>query len=270
MLLNCIVQTIAIAAYAARLAAVQSGRVATAISLYNIFATGSRFAQVLYTPLLGSLSDRASASATLGPAAHAAVVGSFVWQLRWILIAGAVGSAIGTLALPAFVRLYIRAIRVFERVGSIPRAILKAFVPRTFVSIFREVRFARRTSRVNLSVRNLPKELFVVNLVVTAIYAVGIVSAAYASVLHPQAARTALLSSGLVNGLAAIAYNVAVDPVSALITDQAARGDRSVSDVKALVIYLALTAIIGFIASQALLVPAAQVLALAAKLISGR
>lgn len=270
VVLNCIVQSLAIAAYAARLAGARSGRVATAISLFNIFATTSRFAQMVYTPMLGSLSDRASVTGALGSAAHNAAVHQYEWQLRCIVFAGAAGAVIGTLALPTFVMLYLRAIRSFERNGSVPKAFVRMFVPRTAVSVLRDVKFAVATSPLRLSMKNIPKDVLALNIFVTAVYGIGIVAAAYASVVHPQAARTALLSSGLVNGLATIAYNVFIDPVSAFITDQSVRGERSIEDVKALVTYLSITAIVGFLLSQLLLVPGATVIGFAARAITGR
>lgn len=259
MALNCVVQALAIAAYAARLAGARSGRVATAISLFNIFATSSRFAQMFYTPMLGALSDRAAG----------ANLSHYQWQLRFIVLAGTVGAVIGTLAIPTFVMLYMRAIRSLERNGSIPKAALAMFRPATVATVIGEVKFGVATRWRELSFKNVPKDVLILNVMVTAVYGVGIVAAAYASVLYPQAARTAVLSSGLVNGFATIAYNIIVDPASALLTDRAVRGDRSVDDVKALVTGLSLTSILGLLLSQALLVPAAMLIELGARLISG-
>ncbi len=260
MLLNCVVQALAIAAYAARLAGARSGRVATAISLFNMFATSSRFAQMFYTPMLGSLSDRASLAGAFN---------AYEWQLRFIVFAGTAGAALGTLALPTFVMLYLRAIRALERRGSVPRALVALASPRTMAAVLRDVKFGVATPSRSLSYRNVPKDVLVLNTLVTAVYGIGIVSAAYASVLHPQAARTALLSSGLVNGFATIAYNVVVDPASALMTDRSIRGERTIDDVKALVTGLSFTAILGFLLSQILLVPGATLIQWAAQLING-
>jgi len=260
MLLNFFVQTLAIAAYAARLAGARSGRVATAISLFNMFATSSRFAQMIYTPMLGSLSDRATMAS----------LGEYQWQLRAIVFAGTAGAVMGTLAIPSFVMLYLRAIRSLERRGSVPKAMVGMLRPRTMAAVLKDVKFGVATPLRTLSFKNVPKDILVLNSVVTAFYGIGIVAAAYASVLHPQAARTALLSSGLVNGVAAIAFNVVVDPAAALITDRTVRGERSVDDVKALVTGLSLTAILGFLLSQFLLIPGAMVIEWAAGAISGR
>lgn len=260
MLLNCAFQALTVAAYASRLAAVRSGRVATAISLFNMFATSSRFAQMLYTPLLGSLSDRAVGHAT----------GAFQWQLRSIVFAGTAGVILGTLAIPTFVMLYLRAIRSLEYRGSVPKAMMRAFRPAAIAAVIGDVKFRVAEPIRNLSFRNIPKDILILNTGVTAVYGIGIVAAAYASVLDPATARTAVLSSGLINGIATIAYNVVVDPASAIITDRTVRGGHPVGDVKALVAGLSLTAILGFLLSQFLLIPGAIVIALAAHFINGR
>jgi hypothetical protein len=261
MALNCVVQGFTIANYAARLAGARSGRVATAISLYNMFATASRFAGMIYTPMLGSLSDRAGLTGD---------VHGFLWQLRFIVFAGTFGAVLGTLALPTFVVVYIRAIRAFERVRNIPKAAIRVFIPKTALSLLRDVKLTVATNPWKLSVKHVPKDVLVLNTLVTMVYGIGIVSAAYASVLNPGAARTALLFSGLVNGIGAIAFNVVVDPTAAFITDQTVRGERNIDDVKALVTYLSFTAILGFLLSQVLLVPAAYVLKAASQLVTGR
>ena len=72
------------------------------------------------------------------------------------------------------------------------------------------------------------------------------------------------------NGFATIAYNIVVDPASALVADRSARGERSIEDVKALVTGLAFTAVLGFLLSQLLLVPGALLIEWAARTIVGR
>lgn len=215
---------------------------------------------MLYSPMLGSLSDRAITGS----------VDVYQWQLRSIVFAGTIGAVFGTLALPTFVMLYLRAIRALERRGTVLKAGVRIFVPKTALAVLRDTKFGVATRLRDLSFRNVPKEILVLNTLVTMVYGIGIVAAAYASVLHPQAARTAVLSSGLVNGLATIAYNVVVDPTAALITDRTVRGERSVEDVKALVTGLSFTAVLGFLLSQLLLVPGAMLIAYAAQAIAGR
>ena len=266
MLLNCFVQCVLIGAYAARLAGALSGRVATAISLFNLFVTVSRMASLFYTPILGSLSDHAAMAAG---ALRAPAVTNFEWQLRSIVFAGTLGAATGTALLPTFLMLFLRGIASFERTRSVPKALLRLLLPRTGVAIARSIKRPSIGSLRRLSLRNVPKDLLFFNIVVTGVYAIGVIAAAYASVLDPSAARTALLSSGLINGIAMISYTLIVDPGSAIITDEAARGERPMDDVKSLVAYLSLTTIAGMLLSQFALIPAAAVIATGARLIAG-
>jgi hypothetical protein len=110
--------------------------------------------------------------------------------------------------------------------------------------------------------------LLVGNVVVTGVYAIGVVASYYASLIQPEVARTALSASGLVNGIATISFALIVDPTSAFLVDQAAKGERPVEHVRSMVFYLALTAIVGTLLSQLILYPAAILIGDAAKIIN--
>jgi len=70
--------------------------------------------------------------------------------------------------------------------------------------------------------------------------------------------------SGIINGIGTIAFTLFVDPTSASIVDQTARGDRPIADVRSMVFYLTLTAIIGTLISQLFLYPATLLIDLVA------
>ncbi len=254
--LNFIVQAIQIGAYAARLAGVQTGRIATAISLFNLFVLASRLANLAYAPMLGTISDRA-AHAARDPHLAAAAIGQFDWQLRAIVFAGTLGTALGGFLLPTFLMLFVRGIGAFERLHSVPRAVLRLADPRVFFSVLRSVRFPSPRVLGTFSLSHVPKGFLVGNVIVTGIYAIGVVASVYASILQPDIARTSVLLSGIVNGIATVAFTFIVDPTSAYITDQAVKGERTIGEVRSMVFYLALTAVIGTLLSQAILYPAA-------------
>jgi hypothetical protein len=267
MILNAVVQAIQIGAYAARLAGVQSGRIATSISLFNLFVTASRLASLFLTPALGALADAAAHGA--GPQAHSvapAVAQTLEMQIRFIVLAGTFGTAIGALLLPTFIALFLRGIAAFERTGSVIAALSRLADPRVLWSIVSTVRLPSLATLRRFSPNLVPRKLLVFNVLVTAVYAIGVVAAYYASVLNLLARTTATGLSGLINGIATVTFTLVVDPTSALITDQAAKGERSLEEVKAMVFYLALTAIVGTLCSQLLLYPAAVAIAHAAGL----
>lgn len=267
--LNAIVQSIQIGAYAARLAGVVSGRIATSISLFNLFVTASRLASLFLTPMLGVLTDRSAHYVVKHPEQALDVVNIFTFQIRLIVAAGTLGTALGALLLPTFFLLFLRGIRAFERTGSIPKALSRLVDPRVIVSVLRSARLPSVARFRTMSIENIPSRLLIGNIVVTAIYAIGVVAAFDASVIDVNHRATAIGLSGLINGVATVAFALVVDPTSAYITDQAARGERPIEEVKAMVSYLSVTAVLGTIVSQILLVPAAQTIAFAARLING-
>jgi len=267
-ILNLVLQTLTIGAYAARLAGVQTLRVATSISLFNLVVTASRVANMFYSPMLGSISDHASKFASKYPALAPATVHHYDLQIRLIIFAGTIGTTLGALLLPTFLHLFRRGIAVFERLGSVPRALLRFGDFGVLFAIAATVRTPNPKNWRRFRMSHVPVKLIVANVVVTAIYAVGVVAAAYASLINPASARTALLASGLVNGIATISFTLIVDPTSAFYTDQAVRGERPVEEVKSLVFYLSLSAIVGTLVSQLILFPSAEFIGWGASLIN--
>ena len=64
MVITFIVQGVTIGAYAARLAGVQTKRIATSISLFNLFMTAGRLANLFMVFFVGPLSDGAGRAVT--------------------------------------------------------------------------------------------------------------------------------------------------------------------------------------------------------------
>ena len=260
-----IVQGATIGAYAARLAGVQTGRIATSISLYNLFMTGARLANLFSVLMVGPLSDGAGkAVGVLQKAQNTASVAAFQHnfdiQLRLIVLGGTLGMVVFALFLPMFTYLFRRGIRSFEQRGSLPHSLFRLADPAVIVDVARAQRVPSAGALRAFDWRGLPKRMLIFNVLVTAVYAIGVQASYYASVLDVDAARTALGLSGIINGIGTIAFTLFVDPTSSMITDQAIHGKRSIDDVKSMVFYLALTAIIGTIVSQLIFYPSAVVI----------
>ena len=281
LIVNAIVQAIQIGAYAARLAGVRTGRIATSISLFNLFVTASRLATLVYTLMLGPLADAAGntvkallprvPTATLAPLRADAIAGvqhTFEWQLRAIIVAGTIGTVIGSLLLPAFTYTYVRGVRSFERTKSVPHSLVRLFDVRVIGAIFQRIRVPHYREIFAFSTTGIPRRLLVFNVVVTGVYAIGVVAAYYASVLDVNVARTAIGISGIVNGIGTVAFTLFVDPTSSIIVDEAVKGERPHTEVKAMVFYLAASAIVGWLLSQLILWPAAEIIKVVAHLVN--
>ncbi|MDQ2681063.1 MAG: lipid II flippase Amj family protein [Candidatus Eremiobacteraeota bacterium] len=253
----------------------RTGRIATSISLFNLFVTASRLATLLYTLMLGPISDHAGNAIKAMLLHHppdqaqiSAVQHTFEWQLRLIIVAGTIGVIIGSLLLPMFTYLFVRGVRSFERTKSLPHSLLRLFDPRVIMDVLRANRLPQLSELKSFSLRTIPRRLLIFNVVVTGIYAIGVVAAYYASVIDVNVARTALGISGIINGIGTIAFTFFVDPTSSIIVDEAVKGERTHEEVKSMVFYLSLTAIVGWLLSQLILVPSAQVIAAVAHLVS--
>ena len=240
---------------AARLAGVRTLRVATGLTLFNLFATTGRLLSLFYMPLIGSLADHARAASD--PAA-------FRWDMRVIILASTLGALLGGVLIPTAARILERGIRSFERSGSLVAALSRLAVPRVLVSAFGEFTLPSLRA-LRMSPRALPKGFLIWNIVVLAFWVTGPLSAYYAGVMAPQVLGTAIGLSGLITGVATVTLTLVVDPVAALITDQAALGIRPIEDVKVMLLYLVLTAAIGTLLAQLLLQPAADIIAAVAR-----
>jgi Alternate to MurJ len=261
MLITFVVQGVTIGAYAARLAGVQTKRIATSISLFNLFVTTGRLANLFMAFFVGPLSDAAG-----DVVANAAVSQQlFTLQLRLIVLAGTLGMAVFALFLPMFTYLFRRGVRSFEARGSVPHSLARLVSPRVIVDVLRAQRLPRSRELRAFDWRLLPKRLLIFNTVVMCVYAIGVQASYLASVLDPAVARTAIGLSGIINGIGTIAFTLFVDPTSSIITDQAIHGKRSVQEVRSMVFYLSLTAIIGSLLSQAILYPAAVIIEVVAR-----
>ena len=83
MAITFIVQGVTIGAYAARLAGVQTKRIATSISLFNLFVTTGRLANLFMAFFVGPLADEAgNASVDCGPIPWQSLRGSIFSRLN--------------------------------------------------------------------------------------------------------------------------------------------------------------------------------------------
>lgn len=251
-----IVQGVTIAAYAARLAGVQTKRIATSISLFNLFVTTGRLANLFMLFFLGPLSD-AAGNAVIDVAGWDKV---FELQLRLIVLAGTFGMIVFALFLPMFTYLFRRGVRSFEARGSVPHSLVRLLSPRVIVEVLRSEHLPAFAELRRFDWRGVPKRLLVFNTIVMCVYAIGVQASYLASVLDPSVVRTAVGLSGIINGIGTIAFTLFVDPTSSMITDQAIHGKRTIQEVRSMVFYLSLTAIIGSLLSQAVLYPAAVII----------
>ncbi|MFO1443373.1 lipid II flippase Amj family protein [Bacillus sp. Bva_UNVM-123] len=238
-------------AYSVRLNSVKSGKFALSMSLFNIIVLVSRTANMIQAPLIGGLIG-ISIAKQIDPLS----------DIRLVIFAATIGTFIGILLIPTFLKLFAIAVNKLEVKGSVPSLVVEALSMSNIKRIVKKTTKPHKRMINSLRYKEIPKRLLIINTVITAIYTIGVLSAYYAAYfVDEQYYLAAAGSSGMINGVAAILLTLLVDPQSAIITDQALRNKRPYGDVKALVIMLIGTKLLGTLIGQLLIYPAAMIIA---------
>lgn len=251
-----IIHSIETLVYAVRLSGARVRLLAPALSLFTIMVMVSR----LSNTFTGSLIDNAPTDNTL----------SFVEsQFRFILSAASVGTLLGMLLVPTFVAIFSRAIihLVAER-GSIPALFKRAL---SFEYLLRALSHLRKPSFSYLrgiGLKDIPKKLFLINVVVTAVYTTGVFSALYASLLVPECKTTAIMASRLINGFGTMLLIVFIDSKISLLADAVINQRGSYVHLRRASIMMMGSRFLGTIFAQVLFIPAAHYIAWFAKFIA--
>lgn len=248
LLLTAAVHCLDTASYASRIAGVRTGRLALTGALFNIVSLASRVANTLQAPLLGSAVDRL---------VHQGNLGDMLRGFHFIIGAASAGTLLGALLIPTFTSLFSRGAAAYESHGSFVGLVLHTLSTSGLSRISQHFRLPLPESLRKASGFNLPRSFFFLTVLVTAVYTVGVSSTIYASALAPELVRTATTLSGVINGVGTLLLVMLVDPVSALITDQALRGSRPASAVSHIVIWQVVGRFVGTLLAQLLFMPAA-------------
>ncbi|WP_068964591.1 lipid II flippase Amj family protein [Desulfosporosinus sp. BG] len=251
IILTSIIHLIDTLAYSVRLNSVKSGQVALSFSLFNLIALVSRTANTLQAPLIAGIIGSSIVHGS-NPA----------MDMRIVIFASTVGTLAGVLLIPSFLRVFEKAVNRLEVMGSVPSLVIEALQINNIKRIVKSVSKPSKSMLERLRYREIPKRLLILNSLVTGIYTVGVLAASYSAILVPEEHRlTVVASSGMINGVASILLTLLIDPKSAMITDQALRGKRPYGDVKALVVLLITSKLVGTLLGQVLFLPAAEAIA---------
>ena len=232
---------------AARPAAVKTSRVMLALSMAGFLFMLTRFANLLYAPLMAKFVDAAEKSGNLALLTD---------QIRWVLLASAVGGLLSWALLPTFVELFRHGIYSLEYRRTPIKVALRLFFPRTWKATVSSLQKPGMGVKF-FHLEGIPKGFLLANVFATAVWSVGLLAALLVSAQLPKLAQTAVLLSGLVTAFAAIAFSIWVDPQAAVLTDQVVAGERPAKDVDRVAVHLAMGSALGGFLALFLLEPAA-------------
>ncbi|MFT8390986.1 MAG: lipid II flippase Amj family protein [Sporolactobacillus sp.] len=253
-LLLLVVTVVETLAYSTRLSGARVRLMATAISLFSTMVIISRFSTMFQQPLTAKLIADA-------PLLHKTL---FIEnQYRLLIGAVTLGVMLGILLFPTFIGVFSRAItQLSAERGSIPLLFIKWCNLKGLKSFRRCLRLPHLRDLKGITYRTIPKRLFVVNVAITSIYTVGVLSSLYASLLVPSNyAQTAVMSSGVINGLATILLTLFIDPQASVLADRVVKKESKYIYLKSYSLTMISSKLVGTVVAQVIFIPAAYYVA---------
>ncbi|MBT5953544.1 DUF2837 family protein [bacterium] len=236
-------------AYGMRISAVRTRQIAIAMSFVTSTLLVSRMSNLVQAPILGVMTD----TAILG---GMETVKLLEQKLRFVILSACVGTGLGIILTPSFIKLFQVAIHRFANHGSMLKLVGYALKPSSLFKIIKMLELPKFSFFKMLSLKGIPKTFLWLNVIVTAFYTLGVLCALMAGAYMPEYRSTAIQLSGIVNGVATIFMTLFVDPSGARITDQAVHDKRDPVDVERVVFFLQFGKLVGTgILAQLLFIP---------------
>ncbi|MRX73801.1 DUF2837 family protein [Bacillus lacus] len=252
-----VIHSIETLAYAVRLSGARVKLIATALSLFSMMVIFSRMANMMQQPVTGSLLDTANSANPLLLVEK---------QFRILIMASTAGTILGILLLPTFTALFSRGIiHLSKERGSIKKVLAKAMSKAYFKRGLSHISLPKLSYIRDLDFKNVPKKLFLINMAVTAVFTIGVLSALYASLLAPEQGASAIMASGLINGAATILLSFLVDPKISILADDVVNGKGSYASLKGISVMMVGSRLLGTLLAQLLFIPGAYYIAWATK-----
>lgn len=252
-ILTMIIHMVETSSYSLRFAGVKVNKLAVALSLLGITVLVSRTANLIQAPMTAKFIDYSRIDPTF----------DVLEYLRIILIASSGGTVLGIFLFPTFVNLWGRVISKLEIAGSLPKLISSVTIGQLRNAKYYVQKPSFKISEIRYL--GIPKRFMLLNILVTAIYTVGVLSSLYAAYLVPELGTAASHSSGLINGIATILLTIFIDPQVGLITDKACNDVLYKEKLGKIYLLLMVTRFFGTLLAQLLLIPGAYFISAAIK-----
>jgi hypothetical protein len=188
-------------------------------------------------------------------------------EFRWLLFSASLGTAVGLILIPTFQRVFAGAIDSMDSYRSMPRLFLRMFSPTGWREIRDAASLPVKENITRLSWNQAPRGILLFQALANALLTVGVFASLYAGYLKPELRVTANNLSPVVNALSTILLFLFIDPYLSFLTDDVVSGKATEARFRRSVVLLATSRLVGTLLAQALLIPAARLIAIFAELL---
>lgn len=253
-----VVTSIETLAYSTRISGARVKLIATALSLFSTLVIISRLSTMIHQPLTAKLIAEAPDTAKL----------QFIEEQYRILIGvTSIGVLLGIVLFPTFINIFSKAIiHLSEERGSLVSLFVKQFNISAVKKVIKCVRIPRWSYLNGVTLKTIPKRLFLINIIISAVFTTGVLSSIYASMIVPtDYTQAALMSSGIINGIATILLALFVDPKASVLADRVVKDPSKYIYLKSYSLTMVSSKLVGTVAAQLIFIPAAYYVAWFAK-----
>lgn len=250
--LTFVIHLIGTLAYAARIAGVRTGHIATALTLFNLLVLVSRMSNSFQAPFLAKRIESNLTTVAASP---------LLVDFQWILGSAALATALGGLLVPTAQRAFARAVEILQKRRSIFRLLLHSAHPRRLILARKYLVIpGRKNLRALRSRGGLSWGFLSLNTIAVALWTVGVFASLYAGALEPEFRVTCSNLSAIINGVATIVMFLLLDPQLSLLTDDVAHRRVGQGTFRAAVASLVGARFAGVLLAQFLLLPSAMLI----------
>ncbi len=253
--LNMIIAVIGTLAYAVRIVGIRTGKIAVSYSLFNILILISRTSITFQLPLLTKFVEKNPKSGDL--------YNIFIL----ILLSTFAATILGAFLIPTFQRIFTKMVSSFSVDRSMGKLLLHIFSKNGIKNVIGSITLPVKENITKLNLKNISFNILFFNIITVALLTVGTLAPIYAGSIEPSLRATCITLSAIINGFATVLMTIFIDPYLSAMTDDVVLGKCSESLYRTNVVGMVVTRIMGSFISIFLLIPAAHVIALMAKMI---
>jgi hypothetical protein len=254
--LTFVIHLIGTLAYAARIAGVRTRRIAVSFALFNVLILVSRTSNSFQGPFLAK---RVEDSLLNGTSQH------LLADFRWLLFSASFATLVGAFLIPTCQRGFAKMVADFHVHRSLPKLLLHVWAKGGVSQIKDTVALPRTTNIRALGRCGISPVAIGLNVVVMALWTVGVFAAIYAGTINSKFRVTASTLSSIINGVATILMFVVIDPQLSVMTDDVIEGRATESAFRRTIVWLVGSRFAGTLLAQAILVPASVLIAAVAQ-----
>jgi Alternate to MurJ len=250
-ILTTLIHFLGIVGLSARIVGIQTKKLASSFSLFNIITLIAQFSISIQSPLLAKSVE------------SQIIKGNQPNDLefRFIIFSATIGSFLGILAIPSAHRFMKKGVDTLYNHKSVFKVLLKAANKSIFIHFVQSLTIPKIENFTRLKrYHDIPTGIILLNILVNSFITVSVLSCLYAGYLNPNLRITALSLNGVSVGLGIVGMMLFVEPFNATLTDKTVDGSVSEAYFRRFLTFVVIARMIGTIIGQILLIPLAKII----------